>query len=101
MSDLLKKAYEAALAAKQASEQRKNELQARFQQFKDSTVAMWENLGLKDEKFTLKDGTCLSVSCKGLAFNGPATHAILNEAEETIALYLDAETKKYDEMYSR
>ena len=101
MSDNLKKSYEAALAAKEAAEKRRNELQARYEQFKDSTIAMWDNLNLKEEKFTLKDGTCLSVSNKGLAFNGPATHAILNEAEETIALYLDAETKKYDEMYSR
>lgn len=101
MSDLLKKAYEAALAAKQASEKRRDELQARYDQFKESTICMWENLNLKEEKFTLKDGTCLSVSHKGLAFNCPVTHAILTEAEEVLAAYLDDETKKYAEMYSR
>lgn len=101
MSELVKKAYEAAIAAKQAAEQRRNELQCRYEEFKDTTVSMWDNLNLKEEKFTLKDGTCLSISNKGLAFNGPATHAILNEAEEAIAAFLEAETKKYDEMYSR
>ena len=101
MSDLLKKAYEAALTAKQASEKRRDELQARYDQFKESTLCMWENLDLKEEKFTLKDETCLSVSHKGLAFNCPVTHAILTEAEEVLAAYLDDETKKYAEMYSR
>ena len=101
MSDLLKKAYEAAMAAKQASEQRREELLARYNQFKDSTICMWENLNLKEEKFTFKDGTCLSVSHKGLGFNCPATHAILTEAEEVLADYLENEVKKYDEMYSR
>ena len=47
MSDLLKKAYEAAMVAKQASEQRREELLARYNQFKDSTICMWENLNLK------------------------------------------------------
>ena len=101
MSDLLKKAYEAAMTAKQASEQRREELLARYNQFKDSTICMWENLNLKEEKFTLKDGTCLSVSHKGLAFNCPVTHAILTEAEEVLAAYLEDEAKKYAEMYSR
>lgn len=99
MNEVLKKTYEAAMAARQAAETRRNELSARFEQFKDSVVAMWDNLNLKEEKFTLKDGTCLSVSTKGLAFNGPATNAILNEAEEVISRYLEAETKRYDEMY--
>ena len=101
MSDLLKKAYEAAMAAKQASEQRRDELQARYDQFKDSTLCMWENLNLKEEKFTLKDGTYLSISHKGLGFNCPVTHAILTEAEEILAAYLENEAKKYAEMYSR
>lgn len=100
MSDLLKKAYEAALAAKQASEKRRDELQARYDQFKESTLCMWENLDLKEEKFTLKDGTCLSVSHKGLGFNCPATYAVLTEAEEILADYLENEAKKYDEIYN-
>ena len=100
MSDLLKKAYESALAAKQAYEKRCDELQARYDQFKESTLCMWENLDLKEEKFTLKDGTCLSVSHKALAFNCPVTHAILTEAEEVLAAYLDDEAKKYAEMYN-
>ena len=100
MSDLLKKAYEAAMTAKQASEQRREELLARYNQFKDSTICMWENLNLKEEKFTLKDGTCLSVSHKALAFNCPVTHAMLTEAEEILAAYLDDEAKKYAEMYN-
>ena len=101
MSDLLKKAYEAARDAKQASEQRREELLARYNQFKDSTICIWENLNIKEEKFTFKDGTCLFVSHKGLSFDCPVTHAILTEAEEVLADYLENEVKKYNEMYSR
>ena len=101
MLDLLKKAYESALAAKQAYEKRCDELQARYDQLKEFTLCIWENLNLKEEKFTLKDGTCLSISHKGFGFNCPATHAILTEAEEILADYLENEAKKYDEMYNR
>lgn len=101
MSDLLKKTYEAAIAAKRAAEQRRSDLQERYEQFKNTVETIWEDLELKEQKFTLKDGTVLSICSKGVAFNTSVTYALLVEAEETIASYLELETKKYAELFNQ
>ena len=98
MLDLLKKSYEKKIETKQAYEKRCDELQARYDKLKEFTLCIWENLNLKEEKLTLKDATCLSISHKGFGFNCPATHAILTEAEEILADYLENEAKKYAEI---
>lgn len=101
MSDLLKKTYEAALAAKRAAAQRRSDLQEKYEQFKNTVEAIWEDLELKEQKFTLKDGTVLCICSKGVAFNTSVTYALLVEAEETIASYLELETKKYAELFNQ
>lgn len=101
MSDLLKKTYEAAIAAKRAAEQRRNDLQEKYEQFKNTVETIWEDLELKEQKFTLKDETVLCICSKGVSFNTVVTYALLAEAEETIVSYLELETKKYAELFNQ
>lgn len=101
MSDLLKKTYEAAIAAKRAAEQRRSDLQEKYEQFKNTVETIWEDLELKEQKFTLKDGTVLCICSKGVAFNTSVTYALLVEAEEIIASYLELEIKKYTELFNK
>ena len=42
MSDLLKKTYEAAIAAKRATEQRRSDLQEKYEQFKNTVETIWD-----------------------------------------------------------
>lgn len=101
MFDLLKKAYESACAAKNAACTRKDELRARYEEFKEHVIDMWNDLELHDEKFTLSDGTTLSITTKAVGFTGSITHKVLDESEQTLATFFEEQAAKYNDMYAQ
>lgn len=101
MFESVNKAYEAALAAKNAAEKRHEELSSAWQSFRENIRDMWTNLGLPDAKIPISDKVELCVSEKAVGTSAQITFEFLRLAETAVAEYLSKVGDKFNNQYTK